>query len=455
VETAARANSKLQEILKPFFLQRLKKDILLDMPPKREFVVWTHLSSLQRNLYEDYVANGDIVNSLLSNETKSPLVAINWLRMLIGHPLLIDKRFDRELSTLSNISVERLLEESVKLKVLADLLKALSMAGHRTLIFSNSTMTLDIIQRVLNGFKVSRIDGKTKERDRQQYVEDFNRNDSSINMMLLSTKAGGLGLTLIGADRVIIFNPSWNPTDDSQAVDRCYRIGQKKPVEVYRFIAAGTVEEKAYEKQIFKDGINRVVTNISGNSTERYFDQNDLKKLFHLSPKGKCEFLEKLQKKGRLGNINSSKHSNFFERQEGVIGLSRHDAVYQDVNRDENSVSMTPFSGSTPYKVIGKARKALLGESSEWDEAVNYKSGRIHKGIAASIEKPISDANFLNKFEISKVRINEMKDSGRKNEALSLLLDILDDQEKVNKEQRIWMHREIATIGYSLGLLSK
>ena len=361
VEAAQRANLKLQTLLRPYFLVRLKKDILLDMPPKQEFVVWTHLSPLQRQLYEEYVTKSDAVNAVLSSESKSPLVAIDWLKKLIGHPLLVDTKYDRERSTLDRLSITMLLEHSAKLEVMCGLIQRLTTSGHRTLIFSNSTMTLDIIQRVLHGLNISRIDGKTKENDRQRSVEDFNREDSNVDVMLLSTKAGGLGLTLTGADRAIIYNPSWNPTDDSQAVDRCYRIGQKKPVEVYRFISAGTVEEKIYEKQIFKDGINRVVTSSSGNQTIRYFDKNDLSRLFKLAPPGKCEVLEKLQERGRVGDVSTSKQRAFFAQHKGVIGLSRHDAVYMQGPRTDSS---PPSSPPMKYRVVGKAQKTLLGKSS-------------------------------------------------------------------------------------------
>lgn len=141
------------------------------------------------------------------------------------------------------------------------------------MVFSQSTKTLDIIERVLEGVNLSRIDGSTKEKDRQRFVDDFNSPSSTVDVMLVSTKAGGLGLTLTGASRAIIFDPSWNPAEDSQAVDRCYRIGQLREVQVFRLIASGTVEEKMYEKQVHKDGIRRAVVTSSGNSTARFFDR--------------------------------------------------------------------------------------------------------------------------------------------------------------------------------------
>ena len=101
------------------------------------------------------------------------------------------------------------------------------------------------MEKVFNGYiKYMRIDGSSAEKFRQKAVDHFNDEKSGIDIMLLSTKAAGIGLTLTGANRAIIYDPSWNPAEDSQAVDRCYRIGQRKNVTVYRFISAGTVEEK-------------------------------------------------------------------------------------------------------------------------------------------------------------------------------------------------------------------
>jgi SNF2 family DNA or RNA helicase len=165
---------------------------------------------------------------LLNGEKKSPLEAITYLKKLCGHPTLVSKRFTGETydiqGNLENTSIEELLQQSQKLQALSALIAALTNAGHRVLIFSQSTRMLDIIQRVLHKVaRMSRIDGSTKERDRQRLVDDFNNPKSKCSCMLLSTKAGGLGLTLTGADRAIIYDPSWNPAEDSQAVDRCYR----------------------------------------------------------------------------------------------------------------------------------------------------------------------------------------------------------------------------------------
>jgi SNF2 family DNA or RNA helicase len=247
-----KANTELQNKLRPYFIQRLKIDFLADMlPKKRDFVVWTHLSDRQRSMYSKYVEAGDsAVAQVLTGISTSPLEAVTWLKKLCGHPILVDKNGEVYSESLDRIDPDALKKYSSKLQVLDALIERLRSRGHRTLIFSQSTKMLDIIERVLHRAKLSRIDGSTKEKDRQRRVDEFNRKNTDVEVMLLSTKAAGVGLTLTGADRAIVYDPSWNPAEDSQAVDRCYRIGQNKEVSVFRFITAGTVEEKVRANEI-------------------------------------------------------------------------------------------------------------------------------------------------------------------------------------------------------------
>ena len=236
MRTAEKANKQLQEILKPHFLQRMKKDEFAKcLPKKQELVIFANLSEIQRELYEKYVVDGGKVAAILSGEMRSPLEAITYLKKLCDHPSLVSDMVCHQKSG----------AQSGKLQILLHLVHDLQNKGHRCLIFSPSTKILDIIESSLP-FTLARIDGRTKGKERQSLVDEFNEKESKFDAMLLSTKAGGVGLNLTGADRAIIFSPSWNPADDSQAVDRCYRIGQKKDVVVYRFITAGTVEGELY-----------------------------------------------------------------------------------------------------------------------------------------------------------------------------------------------------------------
>ncbi|MBA0805582.1 hypothetical protein Gohar_005081 [Gossypium harknessii] len=138
---------------------------------------------------------------------------------------------------------------SAKCQALAKLLPSLKRSGHRVLIFSQWTSMLDILEWTLDviGVTYKRLDGSsTQVTDRQTIVDDFN-NDTSIFACLLSTRAGGQGLNLTGADTVIIHDMDFNPQIDRQAEDRCHRIGQIRPVTIYRLVTKGTVDENVYE----------------------------------------------------------------------------------------------------------------------------------------------------------------------------------------------------------------
>lgn len=155
-----------------------------------------------------------------------------------------------------------IIEYSSKLQFLFNLLDKFREEGNRVLIFSMSKKMLSVIETIFKSghcgdgtLKYMRIDGDTEISEREQICVDFNR-DKSVFCGLLTTKVGGFGLTLTGADRAIILDPDWNPANDNQAVDRIFRIGQKKDVIVYRLVTMGTIEEKIYRRQIYKKGMN-------------------------------------------------------------------------------------------------------------------------------------------------------------------------------------------------------
>ena len=306
----------LRKIYEPYLLRRTKEDIFgvnslsneisingqpnqlakQSLPPKYDFCIWTRMNECQIRLYEDFL-NSDEVKEILANPTtcKSPLVQLNVLKKICDHPRLLTKNtFEKliynedvdldKLSTVHGVPVDRLLKESSKLRVLNELLKLLISENPKVkiLLFSPSTKMLDIIEKVLdmNKIRFSRLDGQVKSNDqREQIVQRF-RKDPSIPLMLLTVQVGGVGLTLTEATRVIIFSLSWNPGNDSQAVDRAYRIGQKNPnVIVYRFMTCTTVEEKIYSRQIYKDSLNKQTIG-KENDPARYFTSTDLYQLF-------------------------------------------------------------------------------------------------------------------------------------------------------------------------------
>ena len=252
----------LHRILRPFMLRRLKTDVARDLPPKKELYVHVHLSRLQKQIYKDIILKN--ADSVLNTGSVGKVRLVNTLMQLrkcCNHPYLF-------------AGIEpgppfkdgpHLMENSGKLAVVDKLVSKILFEkkheGNQILIFSQMTKMLDILDDYLRFRNIGhcRIDGSTASSDRQLMIDDFVRPDSDKQVFLLSTRAGGLGINLVSANFVFIFDADFNPQSDLQAIDRAHRIGQKRPVTVYRFVCSHTVEEKIVEKAAKKMLIDKLV----------------------------------------------------------------------------------------------------------------------------------------------------------------------------------------------------
>nr|XP_043616478.1 switch 2 isoform X2 [Erigeron canadensis] len=158
-----------------------------------------------------------------------------------------------------------------KMRALENLMSSWILHGDKILLFSYSVRMLDILEKFLirKGYSFSRLDGSTPTGMRQSLVDDFNSSPSK-QVFLISTRAGGLGLNLVSANRVVIFDPNWNPAHDLQAQDRSFRFGQKRHVVVFRLLAAGSLEELVYSRQVYKQQLSNIA--VSGKLEKRYFE---------------------------------------------------------------------------------------------------------------------------------------------------------------------------------------
>lgn len=238
--------SQLHKILRPFMLRRLKKEVEKSLPPKHETILFTGMSAMQKKLYRDILIRDiDAVQGTSGNHT-AILNIVMQLRKCAGHPYLFPGVEDRTLPPLG----EHLVENCGKMVLLDKLLRRLHERGHRVLLFTQMTRILDIMEDylVMRRFKYCRIDGNTSYEVREDYIDAFNAPNSEKFIFLLSTRAGGLGINLQTADVVILYDSDWNPQADLQAQDRAHRIGQKREVQVFRFVTEHTVEEKIVER---------------------------------------------------------------------------------------------------------------------------------------------------------------------------------------------------------------
>ncbi|XP_071336853.1 DNA excision repair protein ERCC-6 isoform X2 [Trachinotus anak] len=286
VQTAFKCACVLRDTINPYLLRRMKADVKanLSLPDKNEQVLFCRLTEEQRQVYQSFLDSKEVYQILNGDmQVFSGLIA---LRKICNHPDL----FSGGPRMLRGIPEDQLTEEehfgfwkrSGKLIVVESLLRLWYKQGHRVLLFTQSRQMLDIFEVFVreNNYFYLKMDGTTPIASRQPLITRYNE-DKSIFIFLLTTKVGGLGVNLTGANRVIIYDPDWNPSTDTQARERAWRIGQKQQVTVYRLLTAGTIEEKIYHRQIFKQFLtNRV---LKDPKQRRFFKSNDIYELFTLS----------------------------------------------------------------------------------------------------------------------------------------------------------------------------
>ncbi|KAJ1724300.1 chromatin remodeling complex Adenosinetriphosphatase [Coemansia erecta] len=251
---------QLHKLLQPFLLRRVKSDVEHSLLPKKEVNLYVGLTPMQRTWYRRILERdiAAINGAVGKKEGKTRLLNIVMqLRKCCNHPYLFDGAEPGPPYTTD----EHLVYNAGKMVVLDKLLKRLKEQGSRVLIFSQMSRVLDILEDYcqFREYKYCRLDGSTDHEDRVESIADFSRPDSDKFIFLLTTRAGGLGITLTAADTVCIFDSDWNPQADLQAMDRAHRIGQTKQVYVYRFITEDTVEEKVLERAMQKLRLDQLV----------------------------------------------------------------------------------------------------------------------------------------------------------------------------------------------------
>jgi len=248
---------RLHKILRPFLLRRIKSEVEKAIPPKTETKIFVKMAKKQREWYKIVLEKDlEALNSATGQKTRL-LNTVMQLRKVCAHPYL----FTGAEPGPPYIEGEHLIEACGKLIVLDKLLKRLKEKGSRVLVFSQMTRVLDILEDYMmyRKWKYCRIDGSTAHTDREEQIEAFNAPDSEYFLFLLSTRAGGLGINLASANVVILYDSDWNPQVDLQAQDRVHRIGQTKPVSIYRLITEGAIEEKIVERAEVKLRLDALV----------------------------------------------------------------------------------------------------------------------------------------------------------------------------------------------------
>uniref|UniRef100_A0A672SML0 Chromodomain helicase DNA binding protein 7 n=1 Tax=Sinocyclocheilus grahami TaxID=75366 RepID=A0A672SML0_SINGR len=268
---------KLQGILKPMMLRRLKEDVEKNLAPKEETIIEVELTNVQKKYYRAILEKNFAFLSKSvgggggggGSNVPNLLNTMMELRKCCNHPYLINGAEEkimeefRESHPLDHpeFHLQAMIQAAGKLVLINKLLPKLKAGGHRVLIFSQMVRCLDILEDYLiqRRYPYERIDGRVRGNLRQAAIDRFSRPDSDRFVFLLCTRAGGLGINLTAADTCIIFDSDWNPQNDLQAQARCHRIGQSKAVKIYRLITRNSYEREMFDKASLKLGLDKAV----------------------------------------------------------------------------------------------------------------------------------------------------------------------------------------------------
>ena len=314
----------IQKIIRPFIMRRMKSGVSLNLPPKKEILVYCPLTRVQKKFYkallnrtvmsmirDEYGIQDALETEVGEKVPRASRANINYremddnefmdiingfetlpfswtgetvaydkpdllpvyinvtaqrlnihMRKVVNHPYLLAHPYDQLESGRALIISEDTVQLSGKMRILDQMLKNLIPKGHKMLIYSQWVRILDLIEDLmeLREIEFERIDGKKSLSLREEAIDNFQTN-TEVKCFLISTRAGGLGLNLIAADTVIIFDSDWNPHVDQQAQDRCHRIGQTLPVIVYRLVAAHTIDQRLVERAFTKKKLDKILIN--------------------------------------------------------------------------------------------------------------------------------------------------------------------------------------------------
>ncbi|XP_037085497.1 DNA repair and recombination protein RAD54B-like [Pollicipes pollicipes] len=295
--------AQLAAVTDRFILRRTQEVLDRYLPPKVETVVFCRPSPLQVELYSRVLESRELRQLLSAGSSDAGaghLVFISLLRKLCSHPALLLAAEQQESCALNSLQLRfpegfseaRLsATDSGKMAVLASLLHALRRADRRQkiVLISYYTQTLDLLAKLCQQHQLNflRLDGSTPSTKRQSLVDQFNSSYSTEAVFLLSAKAGGVGLNLVGASSIVLFDLDWNPANDLQALARVWRDGQRHTTRVYRLLTTGTIEEKIYQRQVSKQGLSAAVVDADQRSAA-HFSRDELRDLFSLEEDAEC-----------------------------------------------------------------------------------------------------------------------------------------------------------------------
>ncbi|SNX85325.1 related to RAD54 - DNA-dependent ATPase of the Snf2p family [Melanopsichium pennsylvanicum] len=428
----ARLNA-LMQITKDIMLRRTADILSKFLPPKKEMVLFCSPAKEQLQIYQSILGSSD-VRDILSGHAGNGLLQIGVLRKLCNSPELLLKdsesyadnptkalvgdisrffrpNFVRNESRLSGkfICVMNILE-SVR-----------ATTDDKVVLVSNFTSTLDIVEAMMRKKRYSylRLDGKTPQDERMAMVNRFNREgvDNSF-VFLLSAKSGGVGLNLIGANRLVLIDSDWNPSTDLQAMARIHRDGQKKTCYIYRLLLSGTMDEKIYQRQISKLGLSDSLMNAEKKSSSDTFSQEELKDIFTLHLDSTC-----ISHRQLICDCGGKGGSASVMLEPSMAGESQHLLKSQEEEEDEEEEEeeddVLPGFIAASQHVVSEAAKDKLDKRKKllalykWAhyDCVQYPDAFIEDEIVSEIMTKVSKVGIRAEAKLAKpLRVKREQD---------------------------------------------
>ncbi|CAI8496322.1 unnamed protein product [Hanseniaspora opuntiae] len=375
VQTGYNCAVELKNMISPFLLRRVKADVAKDLPNKKELVLFCKLTKTQRHQYISFLNSEEL--SKIRKGRFQALIGIDHLRKICNHPDLVMDAKKRPRDYGNPL-------RSGKMQVIKQLLLEFRSKGHKTLLFTQSRQMMAILERFLRDdieFDYLKMDGSTSIKSRQSIVDKFNKS-KDIDVFLLTTKVGGLGINLVSATRIIIYDPDWNPSTDLQARERAWRIGQTKEVIIYRLLVGGTIEEKIYHRQIFKQFLTNKI--LKDPNQKRFFKMDELQDLFSLNDDSSSNFSYEETK--AMSEVTDRETKNIKDEVENVEGIEKLEGYYNEEAEKEKNTTEGDRIVQDIFGNVDYERKISKVDSSTSKEA-ERKAKEAAKLLRTSLNK--------------------------------------------------------------------
>uniref|UniRef100_A0A8C2ESW5 Chromodomain helicase DNA binding protein 9 n=1 Tax=Cyprinus carpio TaxID=7962 RepID=A0A8C2ESW5_CYPCA len=434
---------KLQAILKPMMLRRLKEDVEKKLAPKEETIIEVELTNIQKKYYRAILEKNFSFLAKGAGQANVPnlLNTMMELRKCCNHPYLLNGAEEKILEDFKQVyspaavdfHLQAMIQSAGKLVLIDKLLPKMKAGGHKVLIFSQMVRCLDILEDYLiqRRYLYERIDGRVRGNLRQAAIDRFSKPDSDRFVFLLCTRAGGLGINLTAADTCIIFDSDWNPQNDLQAQARCHRIGQNKAVKVYRLITRNSYEREMFDRASLKLGLDKaVLQSMSGrdNSLGGGGQQLSKKEIEDLLRRGAygaimdeedegAKFCEEdidqiLQRRTKTITIESEGRGSTFAKASFVASGNRTDISLDDPNfwdkwAKEAEIDMDTVNGRNSLVIdTPRVRKQTRPFSATKDELAELSEGESSGDDKPKLRRPHDRVNSYGRTECFRVEKN-------------------------------------------------